>query len=119
MRIRFNIILCAFLSLLCFSISCSEGVMEDPPITVCDTLQVSYSNDINPIVRNSCRISGCHVEGFEHGNFYDFEEIKESALSGRLWLFTAVLRSMPPSSEISSEDLKKIRCWIDDGAPDN
>ena len=67
----------------------------------------------------ACGINGCHVSGFEWGDFTSYAGVKEQAESGRLWLLVGVVRTMPPQNSLFEEDLEMLKCWLDEGARDN
>lgn len=96
-------------------------VSEEPEVVLseCDLLAVSYNDNIAPIISTACSIAGCHVAGFEWGDFTSYEGLKEKAESGRLWLLVGVVKSMPPQNSLFPEDLALLKCWLDEGALNN
>ncbi len=96
----------------------------DPPPDACDTLDVSYSTDIVPIIEATCAIAGCHVADFSQGDFTTYEDLKEKVDDEDKLLTQVTEGTMPPSNtagpaELTADELELIQCWIDDGAPDN
>lgn len=94
--------------------------MEDK----CMGQNISYQNDILPIVNNSCALSGCHVEGFSNGDFTDYAGLKEKADGGQLNSRVVITQNMPPSNSsgpmsLSDAQILAFECWIKAGAPDN
>jgi len=90
----------------------------------CDNANVSYANDIVPIVNNACALSGCHVAGFSSGDFTNYAGLKDRADSGRLNARVVVSQNMPPSNStgptsLSAQEIEAFECWIAAGAPDN
>lgn len=107
-------------ALLVVLYSCSEN---DPVVekeaSACEILNVSYAEDILPVVKSGCSNIGCHVENFSFGNFLNYEDLKTAADNGSLWLQVGVTRNMPPTNTLYEEDIINIQCWIENGALNN
>lgn len=114
--------------LLTLSILVSGGCYYDNeedlyPNSFCDTLNVTYTNTIDPIIQAKCAIPGCHVAGGDGtGNFTDFSAFSAQVANGR------VLRSvkrlpegiaMPPSGPLRDCEVRQIELWIAAGAQNN
>lgn len=95
-----------------------------PEIQVCDTLNVSYQNDVVSILSNSCY--SCH----SNNNAPDFafgislEDYKDVAASSALIVGTinhAVGYSAMPKAgdQLDSCSIAKIEAWVNAGTPDN
>lgn len=67
------------------------------------------------IVQSNCAISGCH-NGSQAPDLRGTTNIIGSA--GRIKLRTSN-RSMPPSGDLTDEEIASIACWVDDGASGN
>ncbi len=82
-------------------------------------MPVTYMATIKSIVDSHCISSGCHHEGSPNGNYSTYEglliRVKNGTLSKRV-LYT---KDMPKNGTLSLDDRKKIKCWIDSGAPQN
>jgi len=81
--------------------------------------EVSFDQDVKPIIQNNCAVSGCHVSGTPPPDFNEFNNIKIRTSLIRQFINTGV---MPPASSgrtLSDEQIKTITCWIDAGAPAN
>jgi hypothetical protein len=78
---------------------------------------ISFSNDIQPIIAANCAVSGCH-NGTQSPNFTNDENIFENA--SRIKTRTGS-GSMPPQGrpDLTDEEIQSIACWVDDGALDN
>lgn len=94
-----------------------EKVVPEPTAEPCAT----YAADIVYIVNSKCALPGCHVEGSTFGNFTLYSELKQRADNGRIQQFVFDLEIMPPASaeKLTDEEKEKLKCWLDDGAPDN
>lgn len=94
-----------------------------PNIPPCDTVNVTYSSSVAPVMANHC--NDCHggtapTAGIRTDTYNGLSVI---AASGRLWGainheqgFSFMPKDAPKLSEC---DLAKIRKWLDDGFPDN
>lgn len=104
--------------------SCSDD--EEPTIMDddCTNANVSYQSDILPIINSSCALSGCHVAGFNNGDYTSYAGLKAKADSGRLNARVVIDQSMPPSNSpgpktLSDAQIEAFKCWIEAGAPEN
>lgn len=84
---------------------------------------VSYSLDVAPIIRSSCALPSCHVNGFENGDFTNFSQLREKAENGLLEM-VIITNQMPPDFTEGPKPLthcekKIIVKWIDEGGPNN
>lgn len=96
-----------------------DNEVEQYGTTVCDTVALSFSQDIQPIINASCIT--CHAPGGEQEStpFTTYEEIKlytDGALVERIQGIGGI---MPPSGAISSCNQLKIAAWVNAGAPNN
>ncbi len=131
-QIRFNnksfLLLCLFA--FCLGIFACGKDEDDPEPDpgpgpdACETLDVKYSTDIVPIMEATCAIEGCHVDGFATGDYTMYEEIKQRVDGGAFMTRVVEEKTMPPENTtgpetLTDEELDKIQCWLDDGAPNN
>jgi hypothetical protein len=86
----------------------------------CD--KITYAKDIEPIIKNSCAITGCHVpNGSGSSDFTTFEGVKNAADNGELKkrMIDGNPSFMPVSGKLPESDLNKVICWLNAGAPNN
>lgn len=115
MKVHFIYTCFIVLSFLCAGLqSCKHPVSN----TQCAS-PVSYQNDIVPIVINHCAITGCHVAGFQPGNFTSYDTLKQKADEGVLQWLVLEIQTMPPDSSITQDQRNIIGCWIEQGALNN
>jgi hypothetical protein len=96
--------------------SCKKDDLSDID---CSTIPASYNTDIKPLISSNCNTSGCHDASSSHGNFTTYLGLKLEADNGKLNQTVIIEKSMPPSGPLSLEDRKKIKCWLNQGAPNN
>ena len=98
-----------------------EELYPQPP--PCDTSNVTYSDDVWPVINNYC--SGCHSGSAPSGNvsLSNYTEIATAAQNGSLlgairhedgWSPMPKNGTMLPSCNI-----KHIEIWVAHGTPDN
>ncbi|MBP6333952.1 MAG: hypothetical protein KA444_00665 [Bacteroidia bacterium] len=109
--IRLLIVLCS----LATCVSCERNNLEKA-ISNCE-IEISYADGIAPLMETHCAITDCHVGLVPIGDFTSYEELKKRVENSKLKLFVFDLKNMPPGNPLSEKDLKKISCWIEQGAP--
>lgn len=105
--------------------ACAYNSEEDlyPDGDVCDTSDVSYNQDVLPILVNNCFV--CHDNTNRQGGIIleGYDQLKTHVNSGRL--IGAIRREsgfspMPQGSpQLPDCQIETIAQWITDGAPDN
>ncbi|HET6225312.1 MAG TPA: choice-of-anchor J domain-containing protein [Bacteroidia bacterium] len=88
--------------------------------TDCD--KITYSKDIQPIIKGSCATIGCHVpNGSGPGDYTNFEAVKTAADNGELKkrVIDGNPSFMPTGGKLDDAALDKINCWLNAGAPNN
>ena len=109
-------------------ISCVKDVASLPPPdaplvtqTLCDSLNAKYSTVINPMVVANCAYSGCHdATGFNApGDLNTYQGLKDIFDNGQLKSRVFTLKDMPSTGPLPDSLLQKLKCWMDDNAPNN
>jgi hypothetical protein len=98
--------------------SCKKD--KTAPIECVD--EISFSADVQPIIMNSCATSGCHSgpNASNNMNFMTYEAVFEHrVLIGRSVRHESGVTPMPFGPQLSAENISKITCWIEQGAPNN
>ena len=86
----------------------------------CDTVDVSFQEDIFPIIQGNCATTGCHVAGGSgNGIFENYANVKAKVDNGSFHNRVVVQRDMPPSQPLNDCQIAQIDSWINQGAPDN
>jgi len=98
--------------------ACTYDKVEVPkPKTaavICDSVQ--FARDITPILDAKCNT--CHT-GYFCGDFTTYSGVKNVVDNGLFQHRVLVERTMPPVEQLNEEEMQKLRCWIDAGAPQN
>jgi uncharacterized membrane protein len=124
-----KLIILSSVALGLFLFSChKDKAFPTTPIdpSVCDSVQVSFANDIQPMFDNYCNNNGssCHnVSSASDGRTYETHaqiaadaEICYSAMNHEVG-FTAMPLGNP--TKLADSLLTKMNCWINDGKPNN
>jgi hypothetical protein len=85
----------------------------------CNEIDAAYNADIKPIVQGNCNTAGCHGAGSSNGDYTTYAGLKAAADNGSLDEQVNIEKKMPPTGKLPLDSRKKIRCWIDAGAPNN
>ena len=111
--------------------SCTRDKSADPQpqnggsndtLTACDSTNVTYAVDIEPIISAKCAAPNCHGTGFSAGGVTldTYEKVKIIADNGRLQAraIDGSPSPMPPAplSPLSASEKTAIQNWIDEGA---
>lgn len=108
-----------------------EELYPDSGSVICDTVSVSYTNDIVPIMNSKCSYSGCHAGANAaagipletHAGVKAYLELdKARFLSSITWDGSVSNpRNMPQgaSTKISDCNINTIKAWINSGYPNN
>lgn len=91
------------------------------PFAFCDTQNVSWSQDIRPIIQARCAIPGCHVTGAQAPDLTTYAAVKQQADAGRIKarVVDRTPSVMPPGGALPGCDLQQVTAWLAAGAPEN
>lgn len=106
------------LVLIIFCLWLSSCVSNDLPGPNCENLEVSFQNDIKPIIEVNCLINNptCHGMNTSIPNWSVFSEVQSHA---QIIKTKTQDRSMPQIGSLSQTQIDLIACWVDNGAKDN
>lgn len=113
---KLRILTLTALSLLLFTCTKEKGDLKPAEINCAD---ITFKDDINPIIAAKCATAACHENGFIYGDFKDYSGVKDRVDNGSIKLRVLDLKLMPPSGPLPPDELKMIQCWLDAGAPNN
>ena len=89
-------------------------------VTVPSQGTTSYVTDIAPILTAKCNFSTCHGSGGPQTNFTIYNNVKTKASDIKLRTGNGNMPKQPkPGGSLSSDQIKLIACWVDDGAKNN
>jgi hypothetical protein len=110
---------------------CTSDELPEPNNMVdCTDDQSTYVTNIRNIIDNSCAYSGCHLDSAP-GNYSNYEGVRLAIESGsfeqRVFTIKAdPVLGMPPNNapagrpaDLTEDELNTLRCWIENGYPEN
>ena len=92
--------------------NCTDSKMT----TVEEVPEVSYSDEIRPIIDTNCQKSGCHGDQQGIPSFATYADVKANANSIK---FRTSSGSMPPVGPLPDTEIQLISDWVDQDAPNN
>jgi len=120
-------IITAVIAAFIYSCTSKKGDTPGPtnPSGTCDTANMSYANNINPIIQQNCAVSGCHNNATQAGGYsYEtYNGLKQAINNGRL--LGAINHNngfvaMPQNAaKLSDCNIAKITQWVANGSPNN
>lgn len=106
--------------------SCTKDRAEEVVVlnpSVCDSVQVSYSADIQPVIQLNCSVSGCHDGGTVAGG-YNFST--HSEVSSNISTILCAIRHRPGCSpmpkfaaKLADSTIQDFDCWDIQGRLNN
>jgi len=109
--LKFQCVICIFF----FVVSCENNALEEeiPEGFVCTT-DVSYTNDIDPLLAQKC--APCHIGGGQFPDLTTYESVSQNAD-----LIKTVTQNgtMPKNGFLTQDQIDLIACWVDNGALNN
>jgi len=115
---------CFYILILLGFSSCTKEVGKNPELipvkssSSCDT--VKFAAHILPIIQNNCL--NCH-SGFGpgNGNLTSYAGIKDKVDNGsfKARVIDLLPTPMPQSGALPAQQIALIKCWLENGAPNN
>jgi hypothetical protein len=96
-------------------IACKKG--DNKHIAECDGSAPTYVSDVQAIITANC--NGCHGSGSSHGDFSTYAGLSTVTTNGKFQQKVLDDQSMPTSGPLNSSDLDKLKCWVENGFPEN
>ena len=85
----------------------------------CVTDNVTYVENIWPIIAANCAITDCHVPGTGEIVFQSYSDVKDAVDNFDLRERVVVIKDMPLDATLSACDIEKIDIWLSAGAVNN
>ena len=84
----------------------------------CDSVQAKFTANVLPLISSKCSTPTCHDEtaagGFVLQNYFQV-----SGAQDRIKARVVVQKSMPPTGALLPTEINTIKCWLQNGAPNN
>ena len=94
--------------------SCKKKTTFEP---VCDGSTPTYDGYVSGIISSKC--SGCHGSGSSDGDYSTYSGLSTITSNGKFEKEVLTDQSMPSNGSISESDLNKLKCWVENGFPEN
>lgn len=102
-----GILLALGLSISLGASGCKKSKKKVTP--VCDGTNATYNNTVKAIVNSSC--VSCH------SNYSSYSGLSTITGNGQFAQHVLTDQDMPKSSSLTSDQLNKIQCWVNNGYP--
>jgi hypothetical protein len=96
------------ISILLFT-SCNKNKIE------CDGSTPTYNTEIKQIIEANCL--SCHGAGSSNTDYSTYANLQTIINNGEFESEVITRQSMPRGSSLTSNQLSKIKCWIENGYP--
>ncbi|MEL6863801.1 MAG: hypothetical protein AAFP19_05245 [Bacteroidota bacterium] len=112
------LMLCYLAGILFFS--CDNDKLPEPTAPLCDT-SATYDNQIKAIIDSGCSIVDCHDGGGgAPGDFTTYSSLEFYLTSDQIFDRVYTIMDMPLApGELTAEEFTALRCWLEDGFPEN
>jgi hypothetical protein len=118
------IILTKGIFFIAFITACGTSKKSETTYTPidCNTVtEISYKNDILPILEPNCASGGCHNDKSRKHNIsvLNLDDVKKAASKGELLGTIKHEKGYPKmpmfKPKLKNEDIQKIECWVKNG----
>jgi hypothetical protein len=107
-----HLLLLSSLALLTFSCNKTE-----PFVPVCDGSTPTYDADVSLIISSNCL--QCHGNGSSNGNFSTYNGLSTVIANGTFEQEVLTDQTMPQTGSLTEAQLNLIKCWVENGFPEN
>lgn len=95
-----------------------EQLLYPNDFNAVDTTNITYSADIQPLIANRCATTGCHATGGQSPTLNTYALLSANIVRVKARAIDKIPSPMPAAG-LSSNDLTKLRVWINSGAKNN
>lgn len=89
-------------------------------IVIPNGTSTSYNLDIKPILEAKCNFQTCHGPGTGGRDYTKFDNVKAAAAEIKVRTANGTMPKQPkPGGSLSTDQIKRIACWVDEGANNN
>ena len=118
MKIKTVKFLLLFVIVLISAFSCKKAELLNP---VCDGSNPTYDADIKMIIELNCSGAFCHNAGSNRGDWTTYAGLSDVLINGKFEQRVLISQSMPKgnSRTLTQGEIDILRCWTDNGFPEN
>lgn len=84
---------------------------------VCDGSSPTYDVDVETIISGRC--IGCHGSGSSNGDMSTYAKLSNYTTNGDFEKEVLTKQSMPTSGPLPESELNMLKCWVENGFPEN
>ena len=114
-RIMKKVLSISFLLVFIVLQSCKDKKLEP----TCNGGTPTYDNGISEIINAECTNSLCHGPGSSQATFTSYAGLSLAISNGNFNKKVLVDQTMPRNSFLTQDQLDLIKCWVDNGYPEN
>ena len=96
--------------------SCYYDKQENLYGIECDTKDLTYSNQMEKVISQSCATTSCHVAGNGIPIYDSYGSVMNGVDNGTIMDRVITKKNMPPSGALSDCDYNLIKEWIAQGS---
>jgi len=92
---------------------------KDPIEVTCDGSNPVYNNEVKNFISNSCSGVTCHSSGATGPDISSYSKLQPYLNSGAFEREVVTEQTMPKVGSLSPSELSWIKCWVENGYPEN
>jgi len=85
----------------------------------CSTQPAAFKANIKPMIDSKCATAGCHDKTTAAGAVQLIVYDDVVAHAARIRQRCIVEKTMPPGAALSASETAALKCWLDNGMPNN
>ena len=111
----------AFLTTVCFVLILSNACNKDDDfVPTCDGSTPTYDAEIMTIINDNCTSAPCHGTSSANGDWTSYTGLNTVLNNGEFEKQVLTDMTMPQgSAKLTEAQMNLIRCWADNGYPEN
>jgi hypothetical protein len=83
----------------------------------CDGSAPTYTSYVSGIISSKCL--SCHGSGSADGDYSTYAKLSAITTNGKFEKEVLTNQTMPKGSTLSEADMNKLKCWVENGFPEN
>ena len=100
--------------------SCVNDKLPESTVNpICDTLVVTYDNQVKPIIDASCAFIGCHSTGAIIGDYTSYSNMTPILNDNLFKKRVLDIKDMPENDTLTDDELLIMECWVASNYPEN
>ncbi len=96
--------------------SCTKDKVAEPE--ACSEVK-PFNGELKSLIRNKCNLSGCHDGSIGVGNYNTYAGILDVLENGAFISQVVVQKAMPKTGSLTEQEFEDLKCWSENGFPEN